>query len=76
MYDHITSRMHLSKQLISERASLRRGQAQPMELSHLRPDLRRNEPHIILVTTPPLMSRNESPERSTGRNLFHTRGLD
>ena len=44
LYDHITSRMHLSKQPISERASLRRGQAQPRELSHPRPYLRRNEP--------------------------------
>ena len=48
---------HLRKQLISERASLRRGQAQPRELSHPRPCLRRNEPHIILGTTPPLVSR-------------------
>ena len=44
MYIHITSRMHLSKQLISEHA-------------HTCPCQSRNEPLMILITAPPLVTR-------------------
>ena len=44
MYIHITSRMHLSKQLISEHA-------------HTCPGRSRNEPLMILITAPPLVTR-------------------
>ena len=54
---HITSRMHLSKQLISEHASLETWASTTQGINPPCPGLSRNEPLMILITAPPLVTR-------------------